>query len=149
MKAITQDTYGSAAVLEARDIDMPEIGDDQVLIRVRAAGVNPADWAIMSGLPYVARPVYGLRRPKAGVRGTDVSGTVEAVGSGVTRFVPGDEVFGSADGSYAEYAVASETTLAPKPANLTFEQAAAVGVSATTAFQLLRDQGKVQPGRRS
>ena len=122
MKAITQDTYGSAAVLEARDIDTPEIGDDQVLIRVQAAGVNPADWAIMSGLPYIARPVYGLRRPKAGVRGTDVSGTVEAVGSGVTRFKPGDEVFGSADGSYAEYALASEEQLAPKPANLTLRR---------------------------
>ena len=138
MKAITQDTYGSATVLEARDIDMPEIGDDQVLIRVEAAGVNPADWAIMSGLPYVARPVYGLRRPKAGVRGTDVSGTVEAVGSGVTRFKPGDEVFGSADGSYAEYAVASEETLAPKPANLSFEGAAAVPMAGQVALQALR-----------
>ena len=138
MKAITQDTYGSATVLEARDIDMPEIGDGQVLIRVEAAGVNPADWAIMSGLPYVARPVYGLRRPKAGVRGTDVSGTVEAVGSGVTRFKPGDEVFGSADGSYAEYAVASEETLAPKPANLSFEGAAAVPMAGQVALQALR-----------
>ena len=138
MKAITQDTYGSAAVLEARDIDMPKISADQVLIRVQAAGVNPADWAIMSGLPYVARPVYGLRRPKAGVRGTDVSGTVEAVGSGVTRFKPGDEIYGSADGSYAEYAVASETTLAPKPANLTFEGAAAVPMAGQVALQALR-----------
>ena len=86
MKAIVQDTYGSAAVLRSQDVDKPEIAVDQVLLRVHAAGVNPADWAIMSGLPYVARPVYGLRKPKAGVRGTDVSGTVEAVGSGVTRF---------------------------------------------------------------
>ncbi len=138
MKAITQDTYGSAAVLEARDIDTPEIGDDQVLVRVQAAGVNPADWAIMSGLPYIARPVYGFRRPKAGVRGTDVSGTVEAVGSGVTRFKPGDEVFGSADGSYAEYALASEETLAPKPANLSFEGAAAVPMAGQVALQALR-----------
>ena len=94
MKAVVQDTYGSAAVLETRDIDRPEIGGDEVLVRVRAAGVNPADWAIMSGLPYIARPVYGLRKPKNAVRGTDVAGTVEAVGTGVTWSQPGDEVFG-------------------------------------------------------
>ena len=117
---------------------MPEIGDDQVLLRVHAAGVNPADWAIMSGLPYIARPVYGLRRPKAGVRGTDVSGTVEAVGSSVTRFKPGDEVFGSADGSYAEYAAASEDQLVSKPANLTFEQAAAAPMAGQVAILALR-----------
>jgi NADPH:quinone reductase-like Zn-dependent oxidoreductase len=87
--------------MELRNIDKPEIGDDEVLIRVRAAGVNPADWAVMSGLPYIARPVYGLRKPKVSVRGTDVAGTVEAVGTGVTRFKPGDEVFGASDGSYA------------------------------------------------
>jgi NADPH:quinone reductase-like Zn-dependent oxidoreductase len=138
MKAITQNSYGSAAVLEPRNIDMPEIGDDQVLVRVHAAGVNPADWAIMGGLPYIARPVYGLRRPKSAVRGTDVAGVVEAVGSGVARFKPGDEVFGSADGSYAEYAAASEETLAPKPANLTFEQAAAVPMAGQVALQALR-----------
>ena len=92
MKAIVQDTYGSTDVLEFRDIDKPEIGDDEVLVRVRAAGVNPADWAIMSGLPYIARPVYGLRKPKNGVRGTDVAGEVAAVGTSVTRFRPGDEV---------------------------------------------------------
>ena len=86
MKAMVQDTYGSAEVLELRDIDKPEIGDDEVLVRVRAAGVNPADWAVMSGLPYIARPVYGLRKPKNAVRGTDVAGQVEAVGTGVTRF---------------------------------------------------------------
>src|ERR671911_2816966 len=103
MKTIVQDEYGSPDVLELRDIDKPEIGDDQVLVRVRAAGVNPGDWAIMSGLPYIARPVYGLRKPKTAVRGTDVAGTVEAVGSDVTRFKIGDEVFGSSDGSYAEY----------------------------------------------
>ncbi len=96
MKAMTQGKYGSAKVMELRDIEKPQIADDEVLLRVRAAGVNPADWAIMSGLPYVARPIYGLRKPKNAVRGTDVAGTVEAVGSGVTRFQPGDEVFGSA-----------------------------------------------------
>jgi NADPH:quinone reductase-like Zn-dependent oxidoreductase len=138
MKAIIQDTYGSAAVLESRDIDTPAIGDNQVLIRVRAAGVNPADWAIMSGLPYVARPVYGLRKPKAGIRGTDVSGVVEAVGIGVTRFKPGDEVFGSADGSYAELAAASEDQLVPKPAGVTFEQAAAAPMAGQVAILALR-----------
>ena len=138
MKAISQDRYGSAAVLESTDTSTPEIGDDQVLLRVHAAGVNPADWAIMSGLPYMARPAYGLRKPKAGIRGTDVSGTVEAVGSLVTRFKPGDEVFGSADGSYAEYAAASEATLAPKPANLTFEQAASVPMAGLVARQAMR-----------
>ncbi|HYI65654.1 MAG TPA: NAD(P)-dependent alcohol dehydrogenase [Candidatus Limnocylindrales bacterium] len=138
MKEISQDRYGSAAVLESTEASIPDIGDDQVLLRVLAAGVNPADWAIMSGLPYIARPAYGLRRPKAGIRGTDVSGTVEAVGSLVTRFKPGDEVFGSADGSYAEYAAASENTLAPKPANLTFEQAASVPMAGLVALQALR-----------
>src|SRR4028118_384843 len=94
MKTIVQDKYGSPDVLELRDIDRPEIGDDQVLVRVHAAGVNPADWAIVGGLPYIARPVYGLRKPKNAVRGTDVAGTVEAVGAGVRRFQPGEEVFG-------------------------------------------------------
>src|SRR3954471_23045029 len=114
MKAIVQDTYGSAKVMQLRDIDKPEIGANEVLIRIQAASVNPADWAIMSGLPYVARPVYGLRKPKISVRGTDVAGTVEAVGAGVTRFHVGDEVYGSSNGSYAEYAAAAEDQLAPK-----------------------------------
>ena len=148
MKAIIQHTYGTAAVLESRDIDRPEIGDDQVLVRVRAAGVNPADWAVMSGLPYIARPVYGLPRPKARVRGTDVAGVVEAVGSSVTRFQPGDEVFGSAHGSYAEYAAAAEDELALKPANLTFEQAASVPMAGLVALQAVRDHGSVQPGQK-
>ena len=147
MKAMVQDTYGSAEVLELRDIDKPEIGDDQVLVRVRAAGVNPADWAIMSGLPYIARPVYGLRKPKNAVRGTDVAGQVEAVGHGVTRFRPGDEVFGWCIGAYAEYASASEDALALKPANLTFEQAASVPMAGLVALQALRDHGNVQAGQ--
>ena len=138
MKAFIQDTYGSADVLQARDVGRPEIGDDQVLVRVRAAGVNPADWAVMNGLPYIARPVYGMRRPKAGIRGTDVSGTVEAVGNAVTRFKPGDEVFGSAHGSYAEYAAAAEGQLVTKPANLTFEQAAAAPMAGQVAILALR-----------
>ncbi len=114
MQAMVQDTYGSAEVMQLRDIDKPVIGDKEVLLRVRAAGVNPADWAVMSGLPYIARPVYGLRKPKVSVRGTDVAGTVEAVGPGVTRFRVGDEVYGSSEGSYAEYAAAAQDKLALK-----------------------------------
>jgi NADPH:quinone reductase-like Zn-dependent oxidoreductase len=148
MKAIVQDTYGSAEVMQFRDIDKPEIGENEVLIRIQAASVNPADWAIMSGLPYVARPVYGLRKPKVSVRGTDVAGTVEAVGTGVRRFQVGDEVYGSSNGSYAEYAAAAEDKLAPKPANLTFEQAAAVPMAGLVALQAVRDRGQVKPGQK-
>jgi NADPH:quinone reductase-like Zn-dependent oxidoreductase len=147
MKAMVQDTYGSAGVLALREIDKPEIADDQVLVRVRAAGVNPADWAVMTGLPYIARPVYGLRKPKNPVRGTDVAGQVEAVGTSVTRFRPGDEVFGWCVGAYAEYAPVSEGALALKPANLTFEQAASVPMAGLVALQALRDQGNVQAGQ--
>lgn len=151
MKAIVQDTYGSAAVLETRDVDKPEIGDDEVLVRVRAAGVNPGDWAIMSGLPYIARPVYGLGKPKNAVRGTDVAGTVEAVGPGVRRLQPGEEVFGwcrGLGGAFAEYASVSEDALAPKPANLSFEQAAAVPMAGFVALQALRDHGGVRAGQK-
>jgi NADPH:quinone reductase-like Zn-dependent oxidoreductase len=147
MQAIVQDTYGSGKALEMREIERPEIGEHDVLVRVRAAGVNPADWAVMSGFPYIARPVYGLRRPKVGIRGTDVAGEVEAVGSGVTRFKPGDAVFGASTGSYAEYAAASEDQLALKPANLTFEQAATVPMAGLVALQAIRDQGKVRAGQ--
>ena len=147
MKAMVQDAYGSAEVMEARDIDKPAIADDQVLVRVRAAGVNPADWAIMRGLPYIARPIYGLRKPKNVVRGTDVAGTVEAVGGHVTRFRPGDDVFGWCNGAYAEYAAASEDALAPMPANTTFEQAASVPMAAMVALQALRDHGHVTAGQ--
>jgi NADPH:quinone reductase-like Zn-dependent oxidoreductase len=151
MKAIVQDKYGSPEVLELRDIDKPEIGDDEVLVRIRVAGANPADWAIMSGLPYIARPVYGLRKPKNAVRGTDVAGTVEAVGTGVRRLQPGDEVFGwcsGLGGAFAEYASVSEDALAPKPANLTFEQAAAVPMAGLVALQALRDHGGVRAGQK-
>jgi NADPH:quinone reductase-like Zn-dependent oxidoreductase len=148
VKAIVQGKYGSAEVLELREIAKPEIGPRDVLIRVRAAGVNIADWAIMGGLPYIARPAYGLRKPKNGVRGTDAAGVVAAVGSGVTRFRPGDEVFGSCRGSFAEYATASEDALAPKPANLSFEQAAAVPLAGTVALQAVRDHGNVQAGQK-
>ncbi len=151
MKAVVQDTYGSSEVLDLRDIAKPEIGEGDVLVRVRAAGVNPGDWAIMGGLPFIARPVYGLRKPKNPVRGTDVAGQVEAVGTSVTRFRPGDEVFGSSKhlgGAFAEYAAVSEGALAPKPTNLTFEQAAAVPMAGYVALQALRDHGKVKAGQR-
>jgi len=142
MSAIMQERYGTTAVLANRNIARPAIGDSQVLIEVRAAGVNIADWAVMSGLPYIARPVYGFRRPKHAVRGTDVAGTVIAIGSAVTRFQPGDEVFGSADGSYANYAAAAEDELAPKPPNLSWEQAAAAPMAGLVALQALRDVRK-------
>jgi NADPH:quinone reductase-like Zn-dependent oxidoreductase len=147
MKAMVQDSYGSAEVMELREIDKPEIAEDQVLVRVHAAGVNPADWAIMSGLPYIARPVYGLRKPKNAVRGTDVAGEVVAVGNSVTRIRPGDEVFGWCIGAYAEYASVSEDALALKPANVTFEQAASVPMAGLVALQALRDHGNVQAGQ--
>ena len=148
MKAIVQDEYGSADVLELRDIDRPAVEDDGVLVRVHAAGVDPGVWHLMTGRPYLVRLAgYGLRRPKARVRGEDVAGRVEAVGKDVTRFQEGDEVFGIGDGAFAEYASASEDKLAPKPANLSFEQAAAVPTSAFTALQGLRDKGEVQAGQ--
>ena len=148
MKAIVQDTYGSAEVLHAREIPKPSFGDGDVLVRVHAASVHVGDWIVMTGSPLVMRMVTGLRTPKNPVPGTDIAGTVEAVGPGVRRLRPGDEVFGWAPGAFAEYVAAGEDQFIAKPANLTFEQAAAVGVSATTALQLLRDDGKVQPGQK-
>jgi NADPH:quinone reductase-like Zn-dependent oxidoreductase len=148
MKAVVQDTYGSPEVLELREIDRPVVGDEDLLVRVRAAGVDPGVWHLMTGLPYLVRVMgYGLRTPKVGVRGRDVAGQVEAVGTNVTRFRPGEEVFGICDGSFAEYARARPDKLAPKPANLTFEQAASVPISALTALQALRDTGQIQPGQ--
>ena len=148
MKAIVQDMYGSPDVLELREIDKPEIGDRDLLVRVHAAAVDRGVWHLMTGLPYLVRLVSGLRAPKARVPGMDVAGRVEAVGNDVTRFQPGDEVFGTGHGSFAEYASAREDRIAPKPANLTFEQAATVPVSGFTAFQGVRDVGKVQPGHK-
>jgi NADPH:quinone reductase-like Zn-dependent oxidoreductase len=149
MKAITQDNYGPPNVLELRNIDRPEIGEDEVLVHVSAAGVGRDVWHVMTGLPYPLRLAgYGLRAPKNPVIGSDVAGIVEAVGKSVSRFQPGDEVFGIGKGSYAEYALALEDKLAPKPANLTFEQAAAVAISGETALQALRDHGKVRPGQK-
>ena len=148
MKAIIHETYGPPDVLELRDIAKPLIGDDDVLIRVHAAGLDPSVWHLMTGLPYLVRVMgYGLRKPKNPVRGSDVAGVVEAVGKNVTELRPGDEVFGTCRGAFAEYAPARADTLLPKPANLTFEQAAAVPVSACTALQALRDAGNLQPGQ--
>jgi NADPH:quinone reductase-like Zn-dependent oxidoreductase len=149
MKAIVQDKYGSTDVLELREIDRPTIGPDDVLVRVRAAGVDPGVWHLMTGLPYLIRVMgYGLRAPKWRIRGRALSGSVELVGENVTGFHPGDEVFGTCEGSFADYASARADRLAPKPTNLTFEQAATVPISAQTALQALRDAGRVQPGQR-
>ena len=149
MKAIIQDTYGSTDVLELREIDKPEIADDEVLVRVHAAGVDRGVWHRMTGLPYPIRLAEkGLRAPKTPVPGSDVAGVVEAVGNDVTGFQPGDEVFGIGKGAYAEYARAPENKLAPKPANLTFEQAAVVAISGLTALHGLRDHGRVESGQK-
>jgi NADPH:quinone reductase-like Zn-dependent oxidoreductase len=151
MQAIVQDAYGSADVLELKDIDKPVPKDNEVLVQVRAAGLHRGDWHVMTGLPYLIRivvPALGLRKPKVRVRGMDVAGRVEAVGENVTRFQPGDDVFGWCDGSFAEYACAPEDNVAPKPATLTFEQAAAVPISGFAALQGLRDSGEVQPGQK-
>src|ERR687885_1777211 len=148
MKAIVHDAYGSADLLEFRDIPTPVIGDDEVLVRVHAAGVDRGVWHLMTGLPYAIRLAgYGLRAPKNPVLGRDLAGVVETVGKNVTRFRPGDEVLGIGEGSFAEYARAREDKLAPRAANLTFEQAAAVAISGLTALQGLRDHGRVEPGQ--
>ena len=149
MKAIVQDEYGTTEVLELREIDKPEIADDEVLVRVHAAGVDRGVWHIMAGLPYPIRLAgYGLKSPKTPVLGMDVAGVVAAVGKDVTRFQPGNEVFGVSKGSYAEYARSREDQLVPKPANLSFEQAAVVAISGLAALQGLRDHGKVRPGHK-
>jgi NADPH:quinone reductase-like Zn-dependent oxidoreductase len=151
MQAIVQDTYGGPDVLELREIGRPAPKDDEVLIRVRAAGLHRGDWHVMTGLPYLIRlvvPTLGLRKPKTAVRGMDVAGTVEAVGGNVTRFQPGDAVFGWTDGSFAEYATAPQDQLAPMPTTLSFEQAGAVPTSGFAALQALRDVGEIQAGQR-
>jgi NADPH:quinone reductase-like Zn-dependent oxidoreductase len=148
MKAIVREKYGSADVLELRDVDQPAVKPREVLIRVRAAGVDRGVWHLMTGLPYLGRLAFGLRTPRNPVLGIDVSGVVEAVGEGVTAIRPGDEVFGSCNGSFAEYAAVREDRCAPKPAGLTFEQAAALPSSAVTALQAVRKHGRVQAGQR-
>jgi len=147
MKAIVQDRYGSADVLEFRDIEDPVVGDGDVLVRVHAAGCGPDVWHLMTGMPYMARPAIGLRRPKIGVRGWDVAGTVEAVGANVKGFLPGDQVMGTAEGSFAELVIAQPDKLVAKPAGLSFEQAAAAPVSGVTALRAIRDKANVQPGQ--
>jgi NADPH:quinone reductase-like Zn-dependent oxidoreductase len=147
MKAIAYRRFGSPDVLELREIDEPQAGDGQVLVRVRAASVNPADWYLMAGIPLLARPQMGLRRPRTGRLGVDLAGVVTAVGGGVTRFKPGDEVFGAGAGTLAESVAVAEDALVAKPARLSFEQAAAVPVAALTALQGLRDKGRLQPGQ--
>jgi NADPH:quinone reductase-like Zn-dependent oxidoreductase len=149
MQAIVQDKYGSVGVLQLTGIDKPAGGPDDVLIRVHAAGVHIGDWHVMTGQPYLMRIVgFGFRAPRARVRGIDVAGVVEAVGKNVTQFQAGDEVFGTCDGAFAEYALAREDMLAPRPSNLSFEQAAAVPTSASTALQALRNAGQIQPGQK-
>ncbi|HVK20578.1 MAG TPA: NAD(P)-dependent alcohol dehydrogenase [Actinokineospora sp.] len=155
MKAIVQDKYGSADVLEFRAVDKPVAAANEMLVRVHAAAVNAYDWHIMRGDPYlarlVARGMFGFGGPKAKIRGRDFAGRVEAVGADVTRFRPGDEVFGDLgqrDGAFAEYACVPEDTVEPRPANLTFEQAAAVPLAGSTALIALREVAKVQPGQR-
>ena len=147
MKAIVQDAYGSPNILKLADINKPEPGDNEVLVRVHAAGVDRGVWHLMTGLPYLTRLAFGLRAPKTPVPGMDLAGVVEAVGKDASRFAPGDEVFGVGKGTFAEYALAREDKLAPKPANLTFEQAAALAISGLTALQGLRDHGQIEPGQ--
>jgi NADPH:quinone reductase-like Zn-dependent oxidoreductase len=148
MTAMVQDQYGGPEVLRLEKIDRPRIGDDEVLLRVRATGVDRGAWHLMAGLPYPVRLAgYGVRAPKTRVRGREVAGSVEAVGANVTRFEVGEEVYGFGEGGFAEYATARPDKLAPKPASLTFVQAAAVPVSALTALQAVRDGGQVRPGQ--
>ncbi len=150
MKAIAYEGYGSADVLEVKEVRKPDIESDGVLLRVRAASANPYDWHVMRGVPYIARLMAtGLRKPKYSVLGTDVAGEVEVVGNAVTRFRPGDEVFGFVgSGGFAEYVSAPEKLLAVKPANLSFQQAATVPLAAVTALQGLRDAGAIRSGQK-
>ena len=149
MKAIVRERYGPPDVLELRDVERPAIDDDSILVRVRAASINAYDWHMMRGRPSLVRIVAGLRKPKSSAMGVDVAGQVEAVGKNVTQFRPGDEVFGSRSGSLAEYVRGtSQSFLVPKPARLTFEQAAAVPMAGTTALQGLRDKGQIRPGQK-
>jgi NADPH:quinone reductase-like Zn-dependent oxidoreductase len=150
MKAIVQERFGPPDILQLADADLPEVGPHQVLVRVRAAALNPYDWHMMRGDPYVARLMgaVGLTRPKCRVAGIDAAGQVEAVGADVNGLRPGDEVLGFCPGSFAEYARTTEDLLVPKPASLTFEQAAAVPVGAVTALRGIQRVGKVRAGQR-
>jgi NADPH:quinone reductase-like Zn-dependent oxidoreductase len=149
MKAIVYHRYGPPDVLQLQEVDKPVVRDDAVLVRVRAAAVNPYDWHFMRGEPYFMRLFVGLRTPKRNGLGVDYAGQVEAVGQDVTQFQPGDEVFGMCDGAFAEYLCVPEIEAALKPTNLTFEQAAAVPLAGLTALQGLRDTGQLQPTQRA
>ncbi|MBD3402364.1 zinc-binding dehydrogenase [candidate division GN15 bacterium] len=148
MKAITRSTYGSPDVLTLSELDKPDPNDNQALVRIRAASVNPLDWHVLRGTPRFIRMQTGLTGPKSPKLGVDMAGEVEAVGKDVTEFKPGDAVYGEVWGAFAEYVAVSETMLAPKPSNLTFEQTAAIPVAGYTALQALRDKGQVTPGQR-
>lgn len=148
MKAIVYTNYGSSNNLQLKELDKPIPKDNEVLLKVHTASVNPMDWHFMRGTPYVLRIQAGLRKPKNNRLGVDVAGTVEAVGKDVTEFKPGDEVFGGCDGAFAEYVYAIEKAFVIKPKNMTFKQAAAVPISAFTALQGLRDQGQIEPGQK-
>jgi NADPH:quinone reductase-like Zn-dependent oxidoreductase len=149
VKAAVRDRYGSPDVVEIREVEKPVPTEDEVLVRVRAASLNMADWYEVAGRPYVGRVQVGLRKPKTNRLGVDYAGTVEAVGKNVTEFRPGEEVFGGRNGAYAEYVCArADRGIVSKPANVTFEQAAAVPIAAITALQGLRDKGQLQPGQK-
>jgi NADPH:quinone reductase-like Zn-dependent oxidoreductase len=147
MKAIVRERYGRPDVLELRDVDPPQLGDEQVLVKVRATSINASEWYDVTG-PYFSRPMNGFLGPKRKLVTGEVAGTVEAVGTAVTAFQPGDEVFGTSLGAWAEYAAAREARLARKPANVSFEEAAAVPIAGLTALQALRDKAQVQPGQK-
>ncbi len=153
MKALVYQRYGSPDVLELREVEKPTPKDDEVLIKVQAASVNPLDWHFLRGTPYFMRVVAGLLKPKRKILGADLAGRVEAVGGNVKQFQPGDEIFGSKFsygyvGAFAEYVCVSENALVLKPAGTTFEEAASVPVAAVTALQGLRDKGQIQPGQK-
>src|SRR2546422_4320001 len=143
MKAIVYYEYGSADVLRCEDLPKPAPKDNEVLIKVRAASVNPLDWRLMNGKPAIIRLFFGLRKPRNGRPGVDVAGEVEAVGKNVKGFKPGDKVFGGGRGVFAEYACTGESNIVPMPDNVTFEQAASVNVAGLTALQGLRDKGRI------
>jgi NADPH:quinone reductase-like Zn-dependent oxidoreductase len=146
MKAVIQPAYGDPGVLEVREVDVPVAGAGEVLVQVRAAGLNIGDWHLLRGVPYVMRLVFGLRRPRKRIPGMDLAGEVESVGAGVSGLRPGDAVFGWGHGAFAEYACVPEDNVMASPSGLTFEQAAAVGDSAFTALLAVRDHGRVRPG---
>src|SRR2546427_1534786 len=149
MKAIVRERYGPPDVLELREVDKPVVGDDEVLVRVHATSVNPVDWHTMTGTPYLVRLMAGLLKPKSKFLGVDFAGTVEAVGRDVTQFQTGNEVFGARDGAFADYVcVREERAVVQKPANVTFEQAAAVAVAGISALQGLRDKGQIRSGQK-